>query len=166
MKFEQIRDWLARKAHIEDSCVAAGGVSLDELRHDAEARTVTPAVLADVPTELGRVVRYVREQRGWSRSEIADLADVDLKDVVQIETVVGYSPGPRTLTHLADACGFSRQRFQQLAMHVVPREQSIAGTVQLAFAARSKGLSSISPSDFESIRALVEVLQEKSQKEP
>lgn len=162
MNFESMRDWLARKlTQIDDADAAAGGTSLDALRQDAEARTVTPAVLAEVPTEIGRAVRYVREQRGWSRREMADLANIDEVEVLRVETVVDYVLAPRTVVCLARVCGFSTQRFQQLAKHIEIHEHHAANSEQFRFAARSNNIGSVSPEEFEAVRALVAVLSEK-----
>ena len=156
MKFQISREWLERRlARGDDADIGAGGTPLEQFKKDMEQRTVTPAVLADVPTELGKVVRFVREQRGWSRSELADLADVDEADVEALETEPTYSPTPRTVGQLADACHFSRAKFIELAAH---RLTPSANESSIRYAAKSKGTGSISDEDYEAIRALVEVL--------
>lgn len=163
MNFESMREWLARKlAHADDTNAAAGGTSHEALRQDAEARTVTPAVLAEVPTEIGKVVRYVRERRGWSRRDLADLADIEEIDITQIETVADYAPAPRTVFNLANVCGFSTQRFQQLAKHVAIHEYHASNTDTFRFAARSKNVSEVTSEELEAVRALVEVLSDKA----
>lgn len=163
MSFESMRDWLARKlAHADDTGAAAAGTSLEALQRDAEARTVTPAVLAKVPTEFGRVVRYVREARGWSERELADLADIEEAEITRIETLVDYAIPPRTVVNLASVCGFSTFRFQQLAKHVAIHEHHAANTEQFRFAAISKNVRSVSTEELEAVRALVAVLSEKA----
>lgn len=163
MDFESMREWLARKlAHNDDAGVAAGGTSLESLRQDAETRTVTPAVLAEAPTEIGKVVRYVREQHGWSRCELADLADIDEIEIARIETIVDYMPAPRTVVNLANVCGFSVLRFQQLAKHVVSHEYHDDAVEQFRFAARSKSVRAVSSEELDAIRELVAVLSEKA----
>lgn len=163
MNFENMREWLKRRlAHADDAGISAGGTPLESLRQDAEARTVTPAVLAEVPTEIGKVVRYVREQRGWSRRDLADLADIDEIDVTRIETAVDYAPTPRTVVNLATVCGFSTLRFQQLAKHVAIHEYHANNSEQFRFAARSKNVGVVTSEEFEAVRTLVAVLSEKA----
>lgn len=163
MNLENMRGWLARKlARADDTNAAAGGTSLEALHQDAEARTVTPAVLAEVPTEIGRVIRYVRERHGWSRRDLADLADIEEVDITQIETMADYAPAPRTIFNLASVCGFSTQRFQQLAKHVVIHEYHASNTGQFRFAARSKNVGQVTPDELEAVRVLVEVLSERA----
>ena len=156
MKFEISREWLLEKlAHCDDTKVGAGGTPLAEFKKDVEQRTVTPSVLTNVPTELGKAVRYVREQRGWTRSELADLADIDEAEVESIETKIDFDPKPRTVTQLADACHFSRERFIQLAKH---RSKLAANEPSVRYAAKSNGTDTVSDAEYEAIRALVEVL--------
>lgn len=162
MNFETMREWLARRlAHTDDTAVAAGGTSLDDLRQDAQARTVTPAVLAAVPSQIGKVVRYVREQRGWTRRDLADLADVDEAEIARIESDDDVTIPPRSLVNLARVCGFSVLRFQELAKHVSPR-LDVSSEPSLRFAARSANVGSVTASEFEAVRALVEVLTDRA----
>jgi transcriptional regulator with XRE-family HTH domain len=163
MNFEQMREWLARRLAISDDAgVAAGGTSMEALANDAEARTVTPAALAEAPTELGRVVRYVRERRGWSRRDLADLADMDEHEIESIESSTGPSLSPRSVVSLARVCQFSVSRLQQLANHVVIVSNDDAKSDALRFAARSQNVSSVSQAEFDAVRALVEVLSERA----
>jgi len=163
MSFEKYQEWLARKlSHADDTGVGAGGTSLKDLQKDVQARTVTPAVLSGVPTEVGRVVRYIREQRGWSRRDMSNLASIDEVEVDRIETLAGYEPAPRTLMNLADLCGFSPQRFQQLARHIVMHQEHTIDAATVPFAAQSRHPGSISHDEFEAIRVLIEVLSEKA----
>ncbi|MGH7207122.1 MAG: hypothetical protein ACREI2_13045, partial [Nitrospiraceae bacterium] len=70
MKLQISREWVERKLQQgDDADVGAGGTPMDQFKKDMQQRTVTPAVLAEVPTELGKVLRFVRAQRGWTRSE-------------------------------------------------------------------------------------------------
>lgn len=156
MKFEITQDWLAKKlAHCDDDSIAVGGTRFEQFKKDVEQRTVTPAVLKNVPTELGKVVRYVREQNGWTRAEMAELADIDETDLESIETQSSYDPRPRTVIQLAEVCHFKRNEFVQLANH---RTVVAANDNEVRFAASSNGTESISEEEYDAIRALVQVL--------
>jgi transcriptional regulator with XRE-family HTH domain len=155
MKFEISREWLLEKlAHCDDTNVGAAGTSLSEFRKDVEQRTVTPAILTDVPTEFGKTIRYVREQKGWTTSELAELADIDESEIIFIETSSEFDPKPRTVVQLADVCHFSRSRFIQLANHRTEASNEAA----IRYAAKSSDTESITDDEYEAIRALVEVL--------
>lgn len=158
MKFEISREWLLEKlAHCDDTNVGASGTSLTEFKKDVEQRTVTPAVLTDVPTEFGKTIRFVREQKGWTRSELAELADIDEAEIVSIETSAQFDPTPRTVVQLADVCHFSRNRFIQLANHrtLASNESTIR------YAAKSGSTATVTDIEYEAIRALVEVLSKQ-----
>lgn len=161
--FEVLRAWLAnRLATQDDSFAGAGGTSLKELEKDAAARTVTPTVLALAPTEIGKVVRYVREERGWTRKDLADLADIDEIDIVHIETQSSFDPAPRMIVNLANVCGFSTQRLQILAKHVYQSSSTSGPGIEMRFAAKSNSVGSVSSDELEAIRALVSVLSDKA----
>ncbi|QNP41725.1 helix-turn-helix domain-containing protein [Lysobacter solisilvae (ex Woo and Kim 2020)] len=162
MNFETMREWLARKLkHADDTMAAAGGTSLEALQQDARSRIVTPAALAEVPTEIGKVVRYVREQRGWTRGDLAELADIDEIEISLIETLEGQDLSPRSLVNVANVCGFSVTRFQQLAKHVEVRSH-YAADKGLRFAARSKNVGAVTQEELDAISALVATLSDKA----
>lgn len=155
MKFNGSREWLAKKLAVcSDRNVAAGGTSFEQFKKDVEERTVTPSALSDVPTDLGKVVRYVRERRGWTRRELADLADIDEDDLRKLETQNDYDPRPRTVINLADVCHFKREKFMELAKHRL----EAANESTLRFAAKSGSTESVSAEEYEAVRALVEYL--------
>lgn len=156
MRFEVSREWLAKKlALCDDGNVAAGGTSVEQFKKDIEERTVTPSVLSNVPTELGKVVRYVRERKGWTRAELAELADIDEVELELLETQSNYDPRPRTVVRLADLCHFNQNSFIELAKH---RLKAANGDYFVRFAAKSKSTESVSDIEYEAIRALVEYL--------
>lgn len=160
MKFEMSKEWLARKlAHCDDGYAGAGGTSLEEFKKDVEQRTVTPAALSDVPSELGKVIRFVREEKGWTRAELAELADIDEIEVESLESQKDYRPKPRTVVQLAAVCHFSKKKFIELAGH---RSASAANDSIVRFAAKSGHLGTITDDEYEAIRALVEVLSQDS----
>lgn len=162
MKLEITKEWLAQKlAEADDSEAAAGGTSLEELRKDAEKRTVTPSVFAEAHTELGRVVRFIREQRSWTQQQLAALASIDVSEVISIETVVGYTPSPRAVVYLADALGLSRARLKELVGFVVSKNKAAANDSEMRFAANSKSVDRVSESEYEAICELVKLLSEK-----
>lgn len=158
MKLHISREWLEQKLRQgDDADVGAGGTPLEQFKKDMQQRTVTPAVLAEVPTELGQVVRFFREKRGWTRSELAELADVDETEIAALETQKNFDPTPRTVGQLADACHFSRSKFIELANH---RFRVAANDSVLRYAAKSKGTASVTDEQYEYIRALIEVLSQ------
>ncbi|MFD1122442.1 helix-turn-helix domain-containing protein [Methylophilus flavus] len=157
MKFIFSDEWLDRKLkQCDDINVAVSGPTLEEFNKIVEQRTVTPQALDKVPTQLGKVVRFVREKRSWTVAEMAELADVDVSDIQAVETLPEYKLHPRTVIRLASVCQFSKDKFIEFAGHRIP-----ANDDQLRYAARSKGTSTISDEEYEVVRALVETLSDQ-----
>jgi transcriptional regulator with XRE-family HTH domain len=156
MKFVITQEWLAKTLErCGDDCIAVGGTHINDFKKEMELRTVTPAVFRNVPTQLGKVVRFIREQKGWSITEMAELADIDESDLSSIETMSSYDPSPRTVVRLADVCHFKRDEFVRFANH---RTGVAANDSSVRFAASSGKTDSISEDEYDAIRALVEVL--------
>lgn len=159
MKFHMTREWLAKKlAEGDEIDVAAGGTRLEDFKKEVARKTVTPTVLANAPTDIAKVVRFVREQRGWTRGDMAQLADIDDAEVEAIETDPAFDPEPRTVAQLAELCGFSPVLFAELVHH---RRPAAANDTAFAFAASSKGTGSVSDDEYAVVCTLVEVLSQR-----
>lgn len=154
-----LEKWLANTGG--DAEVGAGAGDVEHLRREVTRRKVTPPALAGASSQLGKAVRFVREQRGWSVSDLARAADVDVSEIEQIESSEVPQLAPRTAIYLADALGFSRTRMQQFAGHLTSKSALQAASKEYRFAARSKGTASISDAEYDAIRALVAVLGER-----
>jgi ribosome-binding protein aMBF1 (putative translation factor) len=94
----------------------AGAVAVGELR---ERRMAEPGArdayeAARLAFELGRSVRELREQRGWSQSELAQAADMTQSAVARFEAG-GTVPTLPVLERLARALGL------ELAVSFSPR---------------------------------------------
>ncbi|MEO6803184.1 MAG: helix-turn-helix transcriptional regulator [Granulicella sp.] len=162
MKLKIDKEWLGRKLErADDAEAAAGGTTLEELKKSVERRVVTPSVLASAKSELGKVVRFVREKRGLSRHELAELATLSESEIEAIETRSNYEPSLRAIVYLADPLGLSRDRLKELAGFVADSHLEAKGTTQYQFAANSKSVDTVSDEEYEAVRALVEVLSEK-----
>lgn len=96
MKLEIPEEWLVRKLkQCDDLNAAAGGTSIEQFNKDVEERTVTPSVFGHIPTELGKVVRFIREQHGWTRTELDNSAEAngcDDEALSQIDRVLAIQP--------------------------------------------------------------------------
>jgi transcriptional regulator with XRE-family HTH domain len=162
MKVRITEKWLRRMLSISgDSEAGAGGATMDELKKEVETRTVTPSVFSDVSTGLGQIIRFVREQRGWTRGDLARIASLDEAEIESIEINPEFQPSPRAVVYLADALGLSKDRLKEAVRFVVSRPEGERTPQPLRFAAQSRAESSISEEQYEAIRQLVEVLAEK-----
>lgn len=162
MKLKIDKEWLDRKlAQADDAHAAAGGTSFDDLKRDVERRTVTPSVIAGAQSELGKVVRFVREKKCMSRRELAELTNLSDEEIEAIETRRDYAPSLRAIIYLADALELSRDRLKELSGYVAKNQNATGYSSEHKFAANSKPVDTVSEEQYEAIRALVEVLSEK-----
>jgi transcriptional regulator with XRE-family HTH domain len=161
MKLKINKEWLDRKlATADDAEAGAAGTSFDELKKNVERRTVTPSVIAAAQSELGKVVRFVREKKSMSRRELADRTTLGEEEIEAIETRRDFTPSLRAVIYLAEALDLSTDRLKELAGHVASGGVS-SEHARHQFAANSKSIDTVSEEEYEAIRALVEVLSEK-----
>ena len=90
-------EWLHRMAEAEDRCpsIAVGG-----LAHDMG---MLQAPAAEGPKVFGRLIEYARREKGLSVEALAEAANVELAEVVAIETESNVVPMPRTVFQLAQS---------------------------------------------------------------
>lgn len=159
MKFKTNAKWLERQlAKADDQHIETAGISLEELKVELDRRTVTPAAIVSSASEFGKVIRFARERKGLTQKALADVAQLDPEELLALETESDARPSPRALVNLADALELSRSKLKDLAGFVVQRNEPAN---PLKFAAHSNRIDSISDDEYESIRALVEVLSQK-----
>jgi len=160
MKIKTDANWLERRLAVAiDEDIDTMGTSLEELKREIDRRSVTPATIAAAPTEFGKVIRFVRERKGLTRQKLAEAAQIDENEITSLETEANARPSPRAVINLADALELSRNRMKELAGLATSNQESSCS--HLRFAAQSNRIDSISENEYESIRALVEVLSQK-----
>lgn len=74
------------------------------------------------PTELGRFLRYAREERGWSTRQLAERSGVYQTTIVRIETGQFTSLTPDRLALLAAALDLPLADLYSLAGYPLPTE--------------------------------------------
>jgi transcriptional regulator with XRE-family HTH domain len=162
MKFAIDQEWLNRRLeNADDTEAAAGGTSFAELKKQVDRRMVTPCVIAAAQSELGKVVRFVREQKGITRRDLAEQTGLSEEEIEDVETRRDCTPSLRGIIYLADGLGLSRNRLKELAGYVTSRRVGTEQDSRQRFAANSKSVDTISDAEYEAIRALVEVLSQK-----
>ncbi len=160
MRIEISRDWSVRMArHEGDAEVGAGHLAIDPV-FDGER------IPADVGEEegpnvaFGRFVNLMRRQRGMSLEQLADEADVDMGDLVEIESGPNHRPELRTAYRLANYFKVSRSGLMQVAELAAPKDARLLdeGT---RFAARSEPTAALTPEEGAALEAFVAVLSDR-----
>ena len=145
-------DWLLHAAELEDTCrsVSAGGMASD--------LGMIPSSVVDSHRVFGRLIEYARRMQGLSVEKLAEVADVDLAEIVDIETQDDVVPQVRTVFQLADVLKLPQGRLMQVAGLATPRPE--VSNAALKFAARSEPTSRLSPEEREAFEEFVKVLVE------
>jgi transcriptional regulator with XRE-family HTH domain len=147
-------DWLRRMADEEDRCVsvAVGGLA-------QELGMFEPAI-GEVPHVFGRLIKLARRERGLTVEALANAANVELSEIVAIETEHDVVPKPRTVFQLAQVLKLPAPTLTELAGLAQPRKALSEAAVR--FAARSEPTTKLTEDEKEAFEEFVKVLAEAS----
>lgn len=147
-------EWLRRMADAEDRCasVAAGGL--------VQHLGMLPGTTVEPLRVFGRFLEFARRAKGMTVEELATAADVDLAEIVAIESDGDTVPAPRTVYQLAAVLRLPPARLMELAGLAAPRQALSQAAVR--FAARSESTAKLSAGEREAFEEFVKVLVEAS----
>ena len=147
-------EWLREMAEFEDSCrsISVGGMAADF--------GILGAISPQAPGVFGRFVEYARRAMGLSVEQLAEKADVDLAEVVEIETQHNVVPQLRTVYQLANALKLPAGKLAEVAGLATPRPE--ISHAALRFAARSEPTATLSQTEREAFEEFVKALVEAS----
>ena len=150
------REWLLQAADIEDSCrsVSAGGMAVD--------LDMLPPAGGDTHRVFGRLIEYARRKQGLTVEALAEEADVDLGEIVEIETHEHVVPQVRTVYQLAKRLELPAGKLMEVAGLATPRPE--VSSAALKFAARSESTAKLTSEEREALEEFVRVLIETSDK--
>lgn len=148
------QNWLLRKAKEE----ANGFVCVGGLAHTlgaAEARS-QPAHRAGKHV-FSRLVNLRRRELKLSVEQLAEKADVDLEELVDIEIGEFDTPEPRTVHQIARVLKLPEQKLMLLAGLTVSRDEQV-NRAAVRFAARSDSIEKLSPAERDALEEFVRFL--------
>ena len=150
------RDWLLKAAGAEDvsRSLSVGGLAAD--------LGLLPSAKRGVQSAFSRLVEYRRRQQKLSVEQLAERADIDLEEIVQIETNASIEPDVRTVYQLATALKLEPSTLMEVAGLTTTRLQ--IRNAALRFAARSESTARLSHDEQEALEESVKVLVESSQR--
>lgn len=147
-------EWLRRMADAEDQCES---VSVGGLAHELG---VLPSSAPEVPRVFGRFIEYARRERGMSLEALAESANVDLVELVAIETEGQDIPTPRTVFQLAQVLQLPPGKLSEIAGLTQPR--TVVSEAAVRFAARSEPTAQLTEVERRAFEEFVKVLVEAS----
>lgn len=147
-------EWLQEMAGHEDSCrsVSVGGMAAD--------LGMLPAASDETHRVFGRLIEFARREKGISLEQLAERADIDLEEVVEIERNENVVPQLRTVHQLALVLSLPAGRLAEVAGLAAPRPD--LSNAALRFAARSEPTATLTPAEREAFEEFVKVLVEGS----
>ena len=160
MKIEISKEWCMRMAQLEDDAeIGAGLLAIDPVFY---GDPVPAGVNKEEGTNVafGRFVNLMRRRRGMSLERLADDADVDMADLVEIESDPHHKPELRTAYQLANYFKVPRVGLMQVAGLAVPKDAGLFDE-GVRFAARSGPTAELTPEEGAALEAFVAVLSEQ-----
>ena len=151
------KEWCIQMAQLEaDAEVGAGWLAVDPI---LDGETVPSAATNDAGPNVafGRFVRLMRRRKGLTLGKLAADADVDMVDLIAIESVPSHKPELRTAYQLANYFNVSRTGLLQVAGLTAPKDAGLLSET-IRFAARSEPMAELTPEENAALEAFVTIL--------
>lgn len=161
MKIELTKEWCLQMARMEidagaDIEIGAGPVAADPtIRYSESAMEHVP----DPNIAFGRFVRLMRRHHHLTLEKLAEDADVEITELVEIEDDSRHKPEPRTVYQLAKRFQVPTTKLLQLAGLSAPKDARLVHEA-IRFAARSDPVEELSENERAALEAFVSVLSE------
>ncbi|EIU7205280.1 helix-turn-helix domain-containing protein [Pseudomonas aeruginosa] len=154
MKFSFPKEWCLSMARreIEAGREAHFGVGVTPI---ANAESAEHGAVSG--TVLGRFIQLMRRKRRLTIERLAEEADIDLSELIEIEMDSHYQPQPRTIYFLAQYFDLPRAKLMELAGLVVPRDSHLSHAA-IRFAASSDPLVELSDVERKALEEFVREL--------
>lgn len=143
MKLKMTKEWLLKNIDKEDNAiVSAGSFCIGKLDALEEFSKERKEVDKPVPA-FGRLISLSRRSKGLTMEKLAELARVDLDEVLNIEETAEYIAEPRTVCQLAQVLQLPEDRVLELSGNTVARDEQLHEDA-VRFAASAQSLEKLS----------------------
>jgi HTH-type transcriptional regulator, competence development regulator len=159
MKFNTDRKWLERRAEQEDRHFISVGGLTSTLDPTCQTEIASVPNVETTKTAFVRLLQLARRERRLSIEKLAEKADVDLAELVKIETDETFTPGLRTVSQLASILELPAKKLMVLAGLLQAKDASLK-QASVRFAARSGPISDVSPEEHAALEEYVKFLNE------
>ncbi len=136
MKVDISKEWLMKSTTAEDKLPVSAGsfsfYSLAEEKRTVSKKSEKSGIFLSV---FSRLIKMRRRERGLTIEHLAQVARVDLDELVGIEQVSSYVPELRTIGRLAEVLGLPHNKLLQLAGCTSELDESLTEE-SIRFAAR------------------------------
>ena len=153
MKMNTNRAWLLNKAAQEDGCYVSAGGLADFLDREEQ----TPGNFSPMRHAFARFVQLARRERRLSIEQFAAKSDVELIELLKIETEENHEPAVETVRRIAGFLEVPEKKLMALAgLHI--SEDAQLQTEALKFAARSASVEKLTRKEHADLEGMVKVL--------
>jgi transcriptional regulator with XRE-family HTH domain len=160
MKINIPMEWSLRMARLEAGAEIGAGLLARDPVPDDEVGPAGRTPKEEPNIAFGRFVSLMRRRRGLTLEKLAEDADVEILDLVEIEADTRHRPEPRTVYQLANFFDVPRDGLLQIAGLTVPRNRRVVEEA-VRFAARSEPVSELTDEERGALEAFVAVLSEQ-----
>jgi HTH-type transcriptional regulator, competence development regulator len=108
-------------------------------------------------TLFSRLVNMKRRDAGISLDELAGRADIDVLDLLKIESNLDEAPEPRVVARLAKVLNLPAGKLMQLVGHVTVLDPAVSGAAH-RFAAKSDSMKELSKSEKDALTDFITAL--------
>lgn len=156
MRMNTDRDWLLTKAEQEDGSMISVGGLISAL----EGRTEIPDNVVPLKVAFSRFVLLARRERKLTLERFSEAADVDLAELLKIETDEHYTPALRTVYKMAAYLKIPEKKLMALAGLLQIKDVQFQNE-SLKFAARSEPVENLTPEEHQVYEEYVKYLCER-----
>ncbi len=161
MKMEMTKEWCLRMAQLEGDAEIGAGLTAADPIFDGEVMPAgATAASEETNIAFGRFIRLMRRHRGLTLEKLAENADVEVAELVEIEDDTRHKPELRTVYQLATFFKVPRSNLLQVAGLTAPKDRQLIDEA-VRFAARSEPVAALSPEELRALEAFVAVLSEQ-----
>ncbi|MFZ2724653.1 MAG: helix-turn-helix transcriptional regulator [Methylococcaceae bacterium] len=151
-------NWLLNAAEEEDNCIISVGGLVCRLRAEENK------LAQEIPESTRRVafaqlIELSRRKLRLSVEQLAEQADIDVAQLIEIEEGECACAEPRTVFKLAEVLKFPQRRLMELSGLAKTRDRQLTEAT-VRFAARSEPVNVLSDEEEEALQEYVKVLVE------
>jgi transcriptional regulator with XRE-family HTH domain len=158
MKIDFSKKWIQRMISLEGDFAVGAGINALDPTPDSFIEYKSGAGKSHLA--LSRFVQLMRREQGITIDRLAELADVETSELLNIEQNYQYAPEPRTVYQLANYFHVSRSRLMQISGLSSKRDTDLIYE-SVRFAASSNPLAKLTPEEREALDIFVKVLEDK-----
>lgn len=161
MKLNLSKDWLAKRARLDDDAdVGAGTFDFGLLKNQKRIEAIEATADEEPSPGFGRLINLWRREKGLSLEQLAEGARIDLSELIEIERDLHFTPEPRTVFQLSKVLGLPSSRLLELSGNLILRDPAL-GKEAVRFAARSESVEKLSKDELRALEEFVKYLSEK-----